>query len=132
MPSRDPREVAAILAGGAVGALLRTGLVAAFPAGASGWPWVTFLVNIAGAFALGAFVTRLQERLPLSAYRRPFLGTGLCGALTTFSTVQVELLELLDEQRFVTALAYAGATVVAGYLAVAGATAVVRRSRVVA
>ena len=44
------------------------------------WPWATFLVNLAGAFALGYFTTRLQERLPLSAYRRPFLGTGLCGA----------------------------------------------------
>ena len=41
------------------------------------WPWVTFAANIAGAFLLGYFATRLQERLPLSAYRRPLLGTGL-------------------------------------------------------
>ena len=46
-------------------------------AGAPGWPWMTFAVNVAGAFLLGYFVTRLQERLPLSAYRRPLLGTGL-------------------------------------------------------
>ncbi len=50
------------------------------------WPWTTFTVNIVGAFMLGYFTTRLQERLPLSSYRRPFLGTGICGALTTFST----------------------------------------------
>ena len=47
-------------------------------------------MNILGAFLVGYFVTRLQERLPLSSYRRPLLGTGLCGGLTTFSTLQVE------------------------------------------
>ena len=86
MPGRDRRELAAILAGGAVGALVRVGLLQTGAAGAPGWPWVTFAVNILGAFVLGYFATRLQERLPLSAYRRPLLGTGFCGALTTFST----------------------------------------------
>ena len=44
---------------------------------------MTFVVNVAGAFLVGFFTTRLQERLPVSAYRRPLLGTGLCGGLTT-------------------------------------------------
>jgi CrcB protein len=130
MPTRDPRELAAILAGGAVGALLRTGLSQAFPVTPPSWPWATFAVNIAGAFALGYFITRLQERLPLSAYKRPLLGTGFCGALTTFSTVQVELLAMLDAHSYLTALAYVVTTIVAGYLAVSVGTAVVRRSRV--
>ena len=52
-------------------------------------------MNLAGTFLLGYSVTRLQERLPLSAYRRPFLGTGLCGAFTTFSTMQLEALTMI-------------------------------------
>ena len=76
--------------------------------------------------------TRLQERLPLSAYKRPLLGTGLCGALTTFSTMQLELLRMLDRGSAGLALGYAGASVVAGFGAVWLATAMVRRVRVVA
>jgi len=93
---------------------------------------VTFVVNLAGAFLLGYFATRLQERLPLSAYRRPLLGTGFCGGLTTFSTMQVELLDMLDADHVGLAVAYAAASLLGGYLAVAAATALVRRVRVVA
>jgi fluoride exporter len=101
----------------------------ALPRGVSAWPWSTFTVNVVGAFALGYFVTRLQERLPLSSYRRPLLGTGLCGALTTFSTMQVELLGMLDRGRLGLAIAYAATSVVAGFVAVAVATNAVRRTR---
>ena len=128
----DLRELAAIFAGGFAGALARAGLVEALPHSAGQWPWATFVVNVVGAFALGYFVTRLQERLPPSAYRRPLLGTGLCGALTTFSTMQLELLRMLDGEHFGLAVAYACVSVLAGFLAVAVATNLVRRARVTA
>jgi CrcB protein len=131
MPSIDGRELLAIFCGGAVGALARAGLVEAFPPAAGSWPWATFAVNIAGAGLLGYLVTRLQERLPLSAYRRPLLGSGLCGALTTFSTVQLELLRMLDRGRVGLAVAYAATTVAAGLLAVVLTTALTRRVRTV-
>jgi CrcB protein len=130
LPKVDARELAAIAAGGALGALARTGLAQAFPPVAGHWPWATFAVNVAGAVALGYFATRLQERLPLSSYRRPLLGTGLCGALTTFSTLQVELLHMLDAGRLGLAAGYAAASVAAGYAAVTVTTGIVRRVRV--
>src|SRR5665647_2950954 len=54
--------MAAIYAGGLVGALARVGLAQAAPHGADAWPWATFAANMAGALLLGYFVTRLQER----------------------------------------------------------------------
>jgi fluoride exporter len=122
----DRRELAAIFVGGAIGALARYGLAEALPHEAGTWPWATFAVNIAGALALGYLTTRLQERLPPTAYRRPLLGTGFCGALTTFSTMQVELLQMLDDGRAGLAAGYAAASIVAGVLAIAAMTNVVR------
>jgi CrcB protein len=114
VPPLDLRELVAIFIGGAAGAFARTALVEIAPTAPGEWPWVTLGVNVAGALALGYFVTRLQERLPLSTYRRPLLGTGVCGALTTFSTVQVELLQMLEADRLGMAAAYAGVSVVGG------------------
>jgi CrcB protein len=125
----DRREIGAVFAGGFAGALARAAVVEALPHAAGEWPWATFLVNIAGTFALGYFTTRLQERLPLSAYRRPFLGTGVCGALTTFSTMQLELLNMLDADRYGLAALYVLASVAAGFAAIAVATNLVRRAR---
>ena len=122
----DRRELAAIFLGGAIGALARYGLAEALPHEAGRWPWATFAVNVAGALALGYLTTRLQERLPPSAYRRPLLGTGLCGALTTFSTMQVELLSMLDDGRTGLAAGYATASIAAGVLAVTATTNLVR------
>jgi fluoride exporter len=131
LPTHDRRELAAIFAGGIIGALARTGLTQAFPDSADSWPWAIFIVNVIGAFMLGYFVTRLQERLPTSAYKRPFLGTGLCGALTTFSTVQLELYNMVRADRWSLAIGYAAATLVTSFACVAAATAVVRRVRTV-
>ena len=125
----DRRELAAIFAGGFIGAVARAELAVAFPYADGSWPWVTFAINVAGAFLLGYVVTRLQERLPQSAYRRPLLGTGFCGALTTFSTMQVELLRMLDAGRVALALVYAVASVAVGFTAVAVATNLVRHAR---
>jgi len=130
LPRADRRELAAIFAGGALGTLLRAALSDAFPQRVTSWPWPTFAVNITAAFLLGYVVTRLQERLPLSSYRRPLLGTGLCGGLSTFSTMQVEIVKMLDAHAWALAAGYSAASVAAGYAAIHLATALVRRTRV--
>jgi CrcB protein len=125
----DGRELAAVFVGGFLGAVARTGVGDALAHRPGAWPWATFAVNVAGAALLGYGVTRLQERLPPSAYRRPFLGTGVCGALTTFSAMQVELLQMLDRGELALAASYAAASLLAGLLAVAVTTNAVRRAR---
>jgi CrcB protein len=124
---RDYRELAAVFAGGALGTLARTGLSTLVAADPTRWPWPTFAVNIVGAFLAGYFTTRLLERLPLSSYRRPLLGTGFCGGLTTFSTMQVETLKMVEHHRYGLAAEYTCASIVFGLLAVYLATALVRR-----
>ena len=127
---RDYRELAAVFAGGALGTLARAGLSHVVPADPARWPWATFTVNIVGAFMLGYFTTRLLERLPLSSYRRPLLGTGVCGGLTTFSTMQVETLTMIEHRHYGLAIGYTCASVVLGLLAVHLASALVRRAAV--
>ena len=127
----DSRELAAIYVGGAVGAVLRVWLGIKFTPVSGSWPWVTFAINVTGSVALAYFATRLQERLPQSTYRRPLLGTGFCGAYTTFSTMQVEILKMLDHGRLGLAAGYGAASIAAGYTAIWATTAFVRRYRVI-
>jgi fluoride exporter len=122
----DRRELGAIFLGGALGALVRAGLTEALPDPGVGWPWATFVVNVVGAALLGFWFTVL----PHTQYRRPLLTTGFCGALTTFSTVQVELLGMLEAGRVPLACAYLVTSIVAGLAGASAATAVARRTEV--
>lgn len=123
------RLLLAVFVGGVVGALARAGLGRLLPFDGHGWPWATFLANVAGTAALGYFTTRLQERLPPSTFRRPLLGTGLCGALTTFSTFQIELIELARHGEPALAAVYLVVSVAVGLVALHLSTALTRRVR---
>jgi CrcB protein len=125
----DHREIAAIFVGGMIGAVVRAALSEAWAVDPGTWPWATFTVNVFGALLLGYFVTRMQERLSVSAYGRPFVGTGLCGALTTFSAMQLELFDMVELGHYALAASYASASLAAGLLAVALSTGLVRRAR---
>jgi fluoride exporter len=111
------RKLAAIYAGGVVGALIRVGLAQAFPPGPGAWPWPTFAVNMVGALLLGYFFALLRDH-PEESLAHPFLGIGICGTLTTFSTVQLELFDLVDEGHTGLAAAYCAATLAVGFLCV--------------
>jgi CrcB protein len=120
----DRRELGAIFLGGAIGALLRAGLTEAFPPEAGEWPWATFLVNVAGTGLLGYWFTTLSH----TSYRRPLLTTGFCGALTTFSTVQLELVEMLNAGRVGLAALYIVVSVATGLAGAQAGTVVGRRA----
>jgi CrcB protein len=126
----DRRELVAVFAGGVAGTLARVALSRAFASGEASWPWAVFLINVSGALLLGFIVTRLQHRVPRSTYGRQLMATGFCGAYTTFSTMQLELLNMWDAHRYGLAFAYLGASVVCGYAAVHVATSVTRGVRV--
>ncbi len=127
MFGHDNRELGAVFVGGAVGTAVRAALATLTAPPPGHWPWATFTVNIVGAFILGFVTTRLLERLPLSAYRRPLLGTGLCGGLTTFSTMQVETVQMIERHHYGLAAGYTVVSVIAGLVAVYAATALARR-----
>jgi fluoride exporter len=114
--TRHPgRKLVAIYAGGVAGALIRVGLAQAFPPAAGTWPWPTFAVNLVGAFLLGYFFALFRDH-PEESLRHPFLATGVCGTLTTFSTLQLELYGLVDGGAAGLAAAYLAATLAGGYL----------------
>lgn len=128
MPQLDRREAAAIFVGGALGSLLRVWLGQVLTHDAAAWPWATFVANVTGCLALGLIATHLRERPPESEHWHPLLGTGFCGAYTTFATMQLELLGMIDHERYGLAVGYALASLLAGYLAIAAGAALVRRS----
>ena len=113
----DRRQLAAIFLGGAAGALVRVWLGTALPAG-QGWPWTTLAINVSGSVVLAAVAGWLAAHPAAGRYWRPLLGAGLCGAYTTFSTMQVQLVELVEHDRLGVAAGYGLASVAAGLGAV--------------
>lgn len=85
-------NVLAVFVGGLVGTAMRLSIDALVPHGPTDFPLSTFLVNVAGSFALGLLVARVWPTAP--GWLRFGLGTGLLGSFTTFSAVIVSLIEL--------------------------------------
>ena len=118
-PSRREADVVALIAlGGGLGALARYGLARLWPTRAGCFPWATFVTNVAGCLAMGVLLACVLHIWPPSRYRRPFLGTGILGGFTTFSTYVVETRGLLSVGHLPLAVGYALGSVVSG---VAGA-----------
>jgi CrcB protein len=138
-----PRPVAAvrsrwdvllvISAGGALGSLARWGIGELLPWSGEGFPWATFVENLSGAFLLGVLMVLVLDVWAPRRYLRPFLGVGLLGGYTTFSTYMLEARDLLAAGAVPLATVYLFGTLLAGLLAVwlgiGVARAVVRRSR---
>ena len=116
----------AAAAGGVLGALARWGAGEAVPHHAGSWPWATLLVNLGGCLLLGVLTATLFAHRPGSPWLRPFLGTGVLGGFTTFSTFAVDTVGLADAGAAATALAYVAASVLGGVLAAVAGVALGR------
>jgi CrcB protein len=112
--------------GGVLGALARWGLGTALPHAAGAWPWAVLLINLTGCLALGVLIAAVFPRHPGSRWLRPFLGTGVLGGYTTFSTFAVDAVQLTDAGRPWAAGGYVVASVVGGLLAAAAGVALGR------
>ncbi|MFM7693320.1 MAG: fluoride efflux transporter FluC, partial [Actinomycetota bacterium] len=91
----------AVLLGGMAGTALRLGVAESVPL-----LWATLAVNVAGALLLGVLYERLREHRLGRSGTWSALGPGLCGALTTFSALQLEAVELLRDGAWKGALLY--------------------------
>ena len=116
----------AAAAGGVLGALARWGVGEALPHSPGAWPWATVLVNLTGCLVLGVLLAALFARHPDSRWLRPFLGTGVLGGYTTFSTFAVDAVQLTDAGAAGTAALYVVVSVVGGVLAAAAGVALGR------
>ncbi|WP_405762153.1 fluoride efflux transporter FluC [Streptomyces sp. NBC_00045] len=120
--------LAAIAVGGALGASARYGAALLWPAGSAAFPWTTFWTNVIGCALIGVLMVLISEggRSAPHPLVRPFVGVGVLGGFTTFSTYAVDFSRLLDAGEAVTALAYAGLTVVGALGAVWAGASVTR------
>ena len=125
-PGGTAGVVAAVSAGGAIGAMARHALTLAFPASPGAFPWTLFAVNVGGCLLIGVLMAALGEGRGARPLLRPFLGTGVLGGFTTFSAFVYDVRLLLDAGRPGIALGYLAATLAAGLAAVALAVRVTR------
>ena len=128
LPRPPWRNVAAVAAGGAIGAPLRYQLGAWFPASPARLPWTTLAINVSGSFALAVVLTLALERWPPTHYVRPFVATGILGAYTTFSTLSVDASLLFKDGRAGLAIADVALSVAAGLAAALAGVSAARLS----
>jgi CrcB protein len=113
----DPAVLGAIAVGGVLGAEARYGMSVWLPHQPGQWPGATWLVNTSGCFLIGVLMTVITELAPVHRLIRPFLGVGILGGYTTFSTAMVDVQQMAVAGREAQALGYLAATVAAALAA---------------
>ena len=121
--------LAVVAVGGVLGAEARYGLSRALPHRPDGFPWATLLVNLSGCLLIGILMAVLSRPPRPHPLARPFLGTGILGGYTTYSTFAIDVQQLVREHRPATAAGYLVATVLGCAVAVWLATALTTRAR---
>jgi CrcB protein len=119
--------VAAVAAGGALGAAARYGAGLIWPTTPGAFPWTTLAINAVGCAIIGVFMVVITDGWAVHRLVRPFVGTGILGGFTTFSTYAVDIVRLIDAGRARSALGYLALTLVVALGAVWAAAATTRR-----
>lgn len=121
------RELLVVGTGGFLGAIARywvSGWVYRWTG--PGFPWGTLVVNLVGCFLLGGLMALAETRLAVTPEARLFLGIGVLGSLTTFSTLSFETLELLRRSEHFAALLNTAGSLVLGLGAVIAGRLMIR------
>ena len=118
--------LATIALGGSLGGMARYGLELAFPAQPGRVPWATFTANVMGCLLIGVLMVLITEVWSPHRLVRPFLGVGLLGGFTTFSTYAVEVRALLVPGSAPLALGYLTGTLLSCLVATLTAVALTR------
>jgi fluoride exporter len=125
MPDKNVRTtLVAISIGGVIGALARYAISTAFPPGT--FAWVTLLINVAGCLLIGMLMVAITEVWRAHHLVRPFLGVGVLGGFTTFSTYIVDAQRALQAGAARAGLIYLAATLVGALVAVFTGTSLIR------
>jgi CrcB protein len=109
--------VGAVFLGGCLGGIARYGVTRAWPTPQHAFPWATFVINASGAFVLALLLVVVNEVLPPTTYVRPLLGTGFCGAWTTFSSITASTDQLAAHGHATTAMLYLVGSLAVGLVA---------------
>jgi CrcB protein len=114
----DGTVLAAIAVGGATGAVARYLIGQAWPTPAGVFPASTLAINVLGCALIGILMVLVTDVWSRPRLLRPFLGTGVLGGFTTFSTYAVDTQRLVAGAHTVTALLYLALTPIGALLAV--------------
>jgi len=101
---------------GAAGAVLRTSIGQVVVSG-SGFPFATLVVNIVGTFILCFLVSGVLRKLTANQDLQDAVTTGFLGSFTTFSALSIETILLVESGQLQIAVAYIGASAIAGIMA---------------
>ena len=99
---------------GSLGAILRYSIGILLFDESTVFPTATLTANLAGSFLLAWFTTNLAERLSLPPALKSAIGTGFVGSFTTFSTLSVETVTLIQNEQFIVAFLYIAASIMGG------------------